>query len=194
MTEKTWKPNEPRGDPSRHLDSAALEAGLARLPRAAQDVGRVSEIVRRGADGARETLSRTCLSLAEGVPGDDWAQRPPRDPDAQLAVMNSEMAALIANGQSLTTFGDNLFVELDLSAANLPSGTRIVVGGAIVEVTPKPHDGCSKFDVRFGHAALRFVQARATRDQNRRGIYWRVVDAGEVAVGDPVRVVSRGTG
>jgi len=194
MGEKIWKPNEPRGDPSRYLDIAALEAGLARLPRGGRDLGRVSLIVRRGVDGARETLERSLLTNEAGVPGDDWSERPPRDLEAQLAVMNTATAALIANGQPLTTFGDNLFVELDLSAANLPTGTRIAVGSAFVVVTAKPHDGCSKFDVRFGNDALRFVQASATRERNRRGIYWQVVEAGEVAVGDPVRVVSRGTG
>jgi MOSC domain-containing protein YiiM len=107
-------------------------------------------------------------------------------------VMQTGIARLIANGQPLTTFGDNLFVDLDLSAANLPTGTRLAVGEAIVEVTPKPHNGCSKFDVRFGNDALRFVQAPATRSENRRGIYWKVVTPGEVAIGDPVRVLHRG--
>ncbi len=101
------------------------------------------------------------------------------------------IARLIANGQPLTTFGDNLFVELDLSAANLPTGTRLAVGRAIVEVTPKPHNGCSKFDARFGNDALCFVQAPATRADNRRGIYWKVVTEGEVSVGDSIRVLSR---
>ncbi len=192
MAEKNWKLNEPTGDRSRHRTLAALETGLAGLPADAFETGRVSLIVRRNSDGAREVLSRSRLDPALGVPGDDWAERPPCDPEAQLAVMNTAIATLIANGQPLTTFGDNLFVTIDLSAANLPTGTRVAVGSAIVEVTPKPHDGCSKFDARFGNDALRFVQARATRDQNRRGIYWRVLEPGEVAVGDSVRVVSRG--
>lgn len=192
MAEKIWKPNEPRGDRSRHLALAVLEAGIAGFPPDDRETGRVSLIVRRSAGGEREVLSRTRLDRAEGVPGDDWARRPPCDPEAQLAVMNTSIATLIANGQALTTFGDNLFVTLDLSAANLPAGTRIAVGDATVEVTQKPHDGCSKFDTRFGNEALRFVQARATRAENRRGIYWRVVEPGEVAVGGAVRVVSRG--
>jgi MOSC domain-containing protein YiiM len=191
MVEKIWKPNEPRGDPSRHLDLAALEDRHRRLAAGDRDLGRVSLIVRRLPDGARETPMRTRLDVETGVPGDDWVERPPRDPEAQIAVMQTGLATLIANGQPLTTFGDNLFVTLDLSAANLPTGTRIAVGRAVVEVTPKPHNGCSKFDARFGNDALRFVQARETRDENRRGIYWRVVAPGEVAVGDAVRVLER---
>lgn len=191
MVEKVWKPNEPRGDPSRHLSRALLEGGLAQLAPDDRDVGRVSMIVCRGLDGARALLSSSRLSIEAGVPGDDWSIRPPCDPGAQLAVMQTSVATLIANGQPLTTFGDNLFVTLDLSATNLPTGTRIAIGHALVEVTPKPHDGCSKFDVRFGHDALRFVQAKETRAENRRGIYWKVVSSGEVAVGDVVRVLAR---
>lgn len=192
MAEKTWKPNEPMGDPTRHLSTEQLDEALRTLLAAGRDGGRVNLLVRRLEDGRRESPARIRLGCDEGMPGDDWARRPPRDPDAQLAVMQTGMARLIANGQPLTTFGDNLFVDLDLSAANLPTGTRVAVGEAVVEVTPKPHNGCSKFDARFGHDALRFVQAPATRSENRRGIYWKVVTPGDVAIGDSVRVLHRG--
>jgi MOSC domain-containing protein YiiM len=130
------------------------------------------------------------LSREEGVPGDGWTRRPPRDPEAQLAVMRRDVAELIANGQPLTLFGDNLFVDLDVSAANLPAGTRLRVGGALVEMTAKPHDGCSKFKGRFGQDALRFVQAPSTRSSNLRGVYWKVLEPGDVCVGDPIEVLS----
>lgn len=181
----------PPGDASRHRPLAELEAGLRALPRAPASGGRVARIVRRRADGVREPLDRALLSPDEGVPGDGWARRPPRDPDAQLAVMRREVAELIANGQSLDVFGDNLFVDLDLSAANLPPGARLRAGAALLEMTPEPHDGCLKFKGRFGQDALRFVQAKATRDQNLRGVYWRVVEGGLVRVGDPIEVLSR---
>jgi MOSC domain-containing protein YiiM len=185
------KEREPQGDPARHLPLAELEAGLRALAPAQRDAGRVALIVRRLPDGARETLERVRLSSQEGVPGDDWTRRPPRDPNAQLTVMRREVAELIANGQPLTLFGDNLIVDLDLSAAHLPTGTRLRVGEAQVEVTPKPHDGCLKFRNRFGVAALRFVQAPAMRDQNLRGIYWKVVEEGDAGVGDAIRVIQR---
>jgi MOSC domain-containing protein YiiM len=125
------------------------------------------------------------------VPGDGWSRRPPRDPEAQLAVMRREVAELVANGQPLTLFGDNLFVDLDLSASNLPFATRLRVGTALVVMTAKPHNGCIKFKGRFGEDALRFVQAKETREQNLRGVYWKVVEPGEVRAGDAVRVLSR---
>ncbi len=80
---------------------------------------------------------------------------------------------------------------MDITAENLPTGTRLRVGEALIEVTPMPHDGCSKFNARFGNDALKFASAKAKRNQNRRGIYWKVVAAGEVSVGAKVEVISR---
>ncbi len=176
----------PLGDPKHHPPLAVLEAGLRARRPASPTSGRVLLLVRRLADGTRETPARARLDRDEGLAGDDWSRRPPRDPDAQLAVMHRDVAERIANGQALTLFGDNLFVDIDLSAANQKPGTRFRVGSAIVEATPKPHNGCAKFHQRFGPGALRFVQAPVTRDQNLRGVYWKVVEPGEVQIGDPI--------
>jgi MOSC domain-containing protein YiiM len=176
----------PLGDPTHHQPLAALEAGLRARRPASPTSGRVLLLVRRLANGARETPASVRLDRDEGLAGDDWSRRPPRDPEAQLAVMHRDVAELIANGQPLTLFGDNLFVDIDLAAENQQSGARFRVGGAIVEATPMPHNGCAKFHQRFGADALRFVQAPPTRDQNLRGVYWKVIEPGDVRIGDPI--------
>jgi hypothetical protein len=181
----------PHGDSSRHRTLAELEAGLRAQPVGPRDSGRLALIVQRRADGLRAAPEQVRLSLEEGVPGDGWSRRPPRELDAQLAVIRRDVAELIANGQDIAMFGDNLFVDLDISAGNLPLGARLRVGEAVVEVTAKPHNGCGKFKERFGLDALHLVQAKPTRDQNLRGIYWRVVEPGEIRVGDPIEVISR---
>jgi MOSC domain-containing protein YiiM len=152
----------------------------------------VALVVRRRPDGVRETPERVHLTPEGGVPGDGWARRPPRDPEGQLAVMRRDVAELIANGQALTLFGDNLFVDLDISAGNLPVGARLRVGAALVEMTAKAHNGCLKFKGRFGGDALRFVNVAPTRLLNLRGVYWKVVEPGVVGVGSPIQVLARG--
>jgi MOSC domain-containing protein YiiM len=181
----------PWGDSSRHLSRDALERGLAALaPPAGR--GSLELIVSRGDDGHRSTPDRTTLTSEHGVPGDAWGRDCPEAPEAQITVMRADVARLMANGQPLSLFGDNLLVELDLSEENLPTGSRLRVGGALVEVTPKPHTGCLKFRQRVGADALRLTADPAFRDQRLRGIYVRVVETGEVAVGDAVEVLSRG--
>lgn len=174
-----------------HRSLAELAAGLGALPRGPRDLGTLALIVRRTAPGVHETLAHAELSPSEGLPGDQWSARAPCDPRAQLAVMRRETAELIAHGRPLSAFGDNLFVDLDISAANLPPGTRLRVGRAVVETTPLPHNGCRKFRERFGPDALRFVQAPETRDQNLRGIYWKVVAPGRIEAGAAIKVLSR---
>jgi len=189
MNEVPAQTHEALGEPARHRSLAELEAGLHALPQAPKDVGRLALIVRRPAEDQREILQGARLSPEAGLPGDTWIASP--KPEAQLAVMQHDVAELVANGKPLTLFGDNLFVDLDLSTANLPTGSRVRVGEAVVEVTPMPHNGCRKFHARFGNDALHFVNAKPTRHLNLRGIYWRVIEAGDVQVGSRIEVLSR---
>ena len=181
----------PPGDPSRHLPLGELEQKLGTLPAAPRDAGRVALLVRRRPDKVRETPTRIDLGPDTGVPGDAWGRGQKPDRAAQVTVMEIDVAEMIANGQPLTVFGDNLFLALDLSVENLPTGSRVRLGRALLEVTAKPHNGCRKFAARFGHDALRLVANPQLRHRNLRGIYMSVVEAGEVAVGDAVAVVSR---
>lgn len=179
------------GDPAAFLAFAELCERLATVAPAPRDRGRVALLVTRVHDGRRETPSRVDLTATGGMPGDAWFRTKPDQPEAQLAVMQHAVAALLANGQPLVLFGDNVFFDLDLSAANLPIGSRLRAGAAVLEVTPKAHNGCSKFSGRFGPDALRFVAHPERRSLNLRGIYLRVVEDGAVAVGDPVEVLMR---
>ena len=173
-----------------HLSSLELNSKFHSLPPQPKDAGFLTLIVVRPVVDTRVLLESVLLSDQEGLPGDRWGLGTPRNYEAQIAVMRRDVAELIANGQPIGLFGDNLFVDLDLSATNLPAGTRLQVGGASVEVTPLPHNGCGKFSARFGRDALQFVNAIPTRQLNLRGIYWKVVESGLVRVGSPIRVLS----
>ena len=178
----------------RHLTREELEAGLDEIRRAPQDGGTVELIVRRPGVGEREVLEQATLDTEHGLLGDTWNVRGSRstsdgssDPGAQLNIMNARSTALVAQSRDRWALaGDQLYLDLDLSGRNLPPGTRLALGTAVIEVTPIPHTGCSKFVSRFGLDAMKFVNSPVGRELNLRGICARVVEPGTVRAGDRV--------
>ena len=182
------------GDPACFRTFEELERLLSALTGTPKDNGAVTLLMSRREGGRRELPGSVRLEIDGGMPGDAWGRNAKRKLDAQLATMQIDVAELIANGQPLELSGDNLYLALDLSNENLPTGSRIRIGGVLLEVTPMPHNGCKKFRARFGDGAHRFVGDPGLRHRNLRGIYFRVIEPGNVSVGDPVVVVSRPNG
>jgi hypothetical protein len=183
-----------------HRSPDELEAALEEIRRAPSDRGRVDLVVRRPATGEREVLVEGTLDVSEGLVGDNWRIRGNRhtpdgsaDPDMQLNVMNARVSRLVAvDPDRMALAGDQLHVDLDLSKANLPPGTRLVLGSAVIEVTETPHLGCAKFVERFGRDAMRFVNSPVGRELRLRGLNAKVVVAGTVRPGDEIRKLPSG--
>lgn len=179
-----------------HRTVAELEAGLDHVRAAPPDGGTLELIVARPAVGERAVLPVGELSLEVGLVGDTWKDRSSRrtddggpHPDMQLNLINARLSALIADGTEAhrVLAGDQLHVDLDLSRDNLPAGTRLAIGDAVIEVTDQPHTGCAKFAERFGTVALRFVNVGPGHDLRLRGINAKVVAPGTIRAGDVVK-------
>jgi hypothetical protein len=179
---------------ARHLTTAELEAGLDDVRRSPGDDGVLEMIVRRPAVGRRESLEFGELDPVVGLVGDTWHMRTSRrtpdgspHPGMQLNVMNARVAALVAQDRERWPLaGDQLFVDMDLGEANLPAGTRLKIGTAVIEVSAEPHTGCGKFVERFGIDAMKFVNSDAHEALHLRGINARVITAGTIQVGDRI--------
>jgi len=167
---------------------------LAEVRRSPRDHGHLEMIVRRPDTNVREVLATGELDPAVGLVGDNWLSRGSRssadgsaEPDAQLNIMNWRCAQLVAGDDARVPLaGDQLYIDLDLSPANLPTGTRLQIGAAVIEVTAKPHTGCAKFTRRFGLAAHRWINGRTGKQERLRGICAKVVVPGTIATGDEV--------
>jgi hypothetical protein len=178
-------------DVVRHLTQEELEAGLEEIRRAPRDGGVLELIVRRPAVDEREVMEEGELREVEGLVGDTWSVRGSSrtpdgsaHPDMQLNIMNSRVIALLARDRGRWPLaGDQLFIDLDLSAENLPAGARLALGSAVIEVTAQPHTGCKKFAARFGLDALKFVNSPEGKRLRLRGINARVVQPGVIRVG-----------
>jgi MOSC domain-containing protein YiiM len=185
--------------PVGHRTTDELQAGLDTVRGSPADQGEVQLIVRRPAVGEREVLAEAHLSIEHGITGDTWRDRGSRhtpdgsaEPDRQLTIMNARAIALFAGDDRArwAEAGDQLYIDIDLSGGNLPAGSRLQIGTAIVEVTEKPHTGCAKFAERYGMDAARFVNSVDGTELRLRGINARVVRAGTVSTGDVVSKVA----
>jgi MOSC domain-containing protein YiiM len=176
-----------------YVAAEELEAGLAHIQGSPVTEGTVELVVRRPAEGEREVLEEASLDADFGLVGDDWHARTilrgqKHDPRIQLTLMNARTIALLAGERERWALaGDQLYVDLDLSTENLPSGTRLEVGTAVIEISDVPHTGCAKFTERFGSEATRFVNGKSGRPLRLRGVNARVVQNGVVRPGDSIR-------
>lgn len=172
-----------------------LDAALDHIREAPKDAGTIELIARRPAVGKREIISVAQLSLEHGVVGDGWSRRASTktgapDLEQQVTLMNARaIAAIVEPREEWVGAGDQLFVDLDLSVDNLPPGTRLQVGTAVLEVTAHPHRGCVKFTKRFGSEATKWVNSKVGKQLNLRGVNARVIVAGEARTGDRIALI-----
>jgi len=179
----------------KQLSMKELEAGLDEIRSAPKDLGVLELIVRRPAVEKREVLDEGHLDVVKGLVGDNWQTRGSSrtadgssHPDMQINIMSARVIALVAQDPGRWQLaGDQLFLDMDISAANLPAGTRLSLGSAVIEVTKEPHTGCKKFVARFGLDAMKFVNSAVGRELCLRGINARVVESGIIRVGDRAR-------
>ncbi len=178
-----------------HMALADLEAGLDVIRNSPKEQGVLEMIVRRPGEGAREVAETGELDQVVGLVGDNWQDRPSSrsadgnaHPDMQINIINSRIIALVAQEKDRWQWaGDQLFVDFDLSVENLPPGTKIVIGSAVLEATDQPHTGCMKFSGRFGVDALKLINSPAGKELQLRGICAKVVQSGQIKTGDTVK-------
>jgi hypothetical protein len=181
-----------------HVALAMLELGLPEIRRSPRETGTIELIARRPAENERQVLAEAELDPVKGLLGDSWRIRGSRatedgsaHPDLQLTLMNARVAALVAGARDRWPLaGDQLYVDIDLSGANLPPGTRLELGSAVIEITEVPHTGCGKFSRRFGTDAMKFVNSGVGRELSLRGVNARIVTGGTVRVGDTIRKIT----
>ena len=176
-----------------HATRTQLDAGRDAVAASPVDDGRVEMVVCRPDVDVRRVLEQGDLRVGAGLLGDNYLARGSSttddgsaDPEAQLNIMNVHAVDAVAQGDRdrWALAGDQLFVDFDLSVTNAPAGTRLRIGSATVEVSPKPHRGCAKFADRFGIEAARWVNSEP--DLRLRGINARVVEDGVVRPGDAI--------
>lgn len=169
-----------------------LDTQLAAVRSAPTDGGELQLIVRRPGVGEREALDEAKLDPAIGLDGDNWFVRGSKHSDdgaaeapKQLTIMSSRAAAAVAGDRANWALaGDQLYVDMDISHENLPAGTRLRLGEALLEISEPPHTGCQKFTKRFGLDAMRWVNSDVGKPLRLRGVNCRIIESGTIRLGD----------
>jgi MOSC domain len=180
-----------------YLSITELEAGMDHIRQSPKEDGVLRMIVRRPDVDEREVINEGQLNTTEGLEGDTWKTRGSShtvdgsaNVNSQITVINARTIALLAQDEVRWSLaGDQLYIDMDLSDDNIPPGTRLAIGSAIIEVSAQPHSGCKKFSSRFGVEAMKFVNSPEGKRLHLRGINTRVVQAGTIRVGDVIKKI-----
>jgi len=174
-----------------------FEATLEHIRQSPQNDGLLHMIVRRPEKGTREVLTSGELDIATGLVGDNWKIRESSrtkdglaHPHTQLTIMNIRVVTLVAGDQQRWPLaGNQLFVDVDLGADNVPPGTQLALGTAIIEVTEQPLTACKKFSARFGVESSKFVNSSIGKSLQLRGNNTKVVLSGTIRTGDIIKKI-----
>lgn len=128
------------------------------------------------------------FSVEDGFEGDRW--KAGKDANTQVSLTSLAVCKLVAGPPSRWhLFGNNLIVDLDLSARALPVGTRLRVGTGEIQISPAPHEPCERYRARFGSSAHDWVGDKRHAERHLRGRMATITRSGLVAVGDTLEIV-----
>lgn len=173
-----------------------LDRLYAALPPRPGDAAQIDSLNVRPGPNQREAREQIELDPERGAIGDRWERktwmylpdgRP--DPRVQLALCNTSLLAFMQRMAGTQHHpGDTIFTNLDLSAKNLPAGSRLRVGAAIIEISDVENDACAKFAAHYGELILQWIRRPEHRPLRLRGAFARAVHGGKIQRGD---VISR---
>jgi hypothetical protein len=180
-----------------HVTFDKLQEGLAEISQAPKNHGNIELLVIRPVQYERKVVNEITMHPITGCEGDIWHSKKTSstpdgkpNPERQVTLINSRVLALLEGAKDTwPKAGDQVYVDMDLSKENLPAGTDLSLGSAIIRVSAQPHNGCKKFAERYGIDATRFVNSSLGKAKSLRGINCYIVKEGIVKMGDTVSIL-----
>ena len=174
-----------------------LMAALPHVLAAPKDEAAVLQLCFRPGYNLREFPERLTLTRAAGIPGERWTTAPwlklpdgTGDPRIQVSILPKRVLDLVwREGDAAPHPGDTIIADLDTSEANLPEGTLLACGSAVLRVSSVFNDGCVKWKTRYGKDATDWITAPGHPPLRLRGVLCAVERDGDVALGDVLRKV-----
>lgn len=172
-----------------------LNAALPQVISAPKTDAPISCLCLRPERGMRAFPDSLTLSVTQGVIGDRWLTTAwltlpdgSPDPRIQVSILPQRVLDLVWTDRESTPHpGDQIVADLDMSEENLPIGTLIRAGSAVLRVSDEPNYGCVKWKVRYGADALSFVESHPAL--RLRGVLCSIEQDGIVTLQDRLQVL-----
>lgn len=180
---------------SDHVTSDELTAALPGVLSAPKTGSAVELLCLRPDFGQRHFVDEVTVTRASGIPGERWGTAPwlklpdgSGHPGIQVSILPRRVLDLVWRDRANVVHpGDTFICDLDMTEANLPVGTLLAVGTAVLRVSDVWNDACAKWKVRHGEAAFDWVRTHPTL--RLRGVLCSVDQDGVIRNGDAVEVL-----
>lgn len=177
------------------ISRAELDAALPHVCAAPKTDAAITSLCTRPAFNQRAFPASIRFSRAEGIPGERWLKQPwlrladgSPHPGIQVSILPSRVMDLVWQDRTAAPHpGDPIVADLDTSEANLPPGTLIQAGTALLRVSEVPNLGCVKWKARYGADALNWVASAPML--RLRGVLCAVEQDGEVTLTDRLHIL-----
>jgi hypothetical protein len=178
-------------------NTAQLRAAMPHVLSAPKDNAPIEMLCLRPGFGERKIVSQLTLTTTQGIPGERWQTAPwmrlpdgSPDPRIQISILPTRvMNAVWLDRDTQPHPGDPIVADLDCSYANLPVGSRLQAGTAVLEVSDVFNDGCIKWKQRYGAAAKDWLTDRENIHLRLRGLLCKIVQDGTLTTND--RLIKR---
>lgn len=177
-----------------HATAEDLARALPHVLAAPKAASSVACLCFRPGYNQRRFPERLNLTRAQGIPGERWLTAPwlrlpdgSPDPRIQVSLLPLRVLETVWRDRDATPHpGDTIVCDLDMSGANLPAGSLLQVGTAVLRVSDVFNDACVKWKLRYGSAAKDWITAPGHPPLRLRGILCSIERDGEVRLGDPI--------
>jgi hypothetical protein len=174
------------------------EAALPHILAAQKDNAPIISLCFRTGYSERSFPDRIQVSVERGIENERWLHDPwlkrendTPDPRIQISILPRRVMDLCWRDRENTVHpGDTMVADLDMTEANMPIGTKLQIGSAVVEVSDKFNTACAKWKARYGGDSLAWINHRPYRHLRLRGLLCRVVVDGEICTTDSIRKLS----
>jgi hypothetical protein len=174
-----------------------LRAGMPHVLAAPKSDAPITMLCFRSDFGMREFPEHLTMTRAGGIPGERWLNHPwlklpdgSPDPRIQVSILPLRVLDLVWRDRVGTVHpGDTIVADLDMTQANLPAGTLLQAGTAVLRVSDEPNDGCVKWKARYGAAAMDWIVAPEHAGLRLRGVLCSIEQDGVVAGADRIKVL-----